>query len=83
MALIMGFVTGSLGVVWPWKTAIYKSNAIDHYILNSNGENRIVNYQRYIPEFSVNTLFALLLIIFGIALVLILQWRAKYKKINR
>ena len=53
MALIMGFVTGSLGVVWPWKTAIYKSNAMDQYILDSNGENRIVNYQRYMPEFSV------------------------------
>lgn len=82
MALIMGFVTGSLGVVWPWKTAIYKSNAMDQYILDSNGENRIVNYQRYMPEFSVDTLFALLLIIFGIALVLGLQWRAKHKKIN-
>ena len=80
MALIMGFVTGSLGVVWPWKTAIFKINAMDQYILNSNGENRIVNYQRYMPEYSVDTLFASLLIIFGIALVLGLQWRAKYKK---
>ena len=77
MALIMGFVTGSLGVVWPWKTAIYKSNAMDQYILDSNGENRIINYQRYMPEFSVDTLFALLLIIFGAVLVLRLQWRAK------
>ena len=55
---------------------------MDQYILDSNGENRIVNYQRYMPEFSVDTLFTLLLIIFGIALVLGLQWRAKYKKIN-
>ena len=77
MALIMGFVTGSLGVVWPWKTAIYKINAMDQYILDSNVENRIINYQRYMPEFSVDTLFALLLIIFGAVLVLRLQWRAK------
>ena len=77
MALIIGFVTGSLGVVWPWKTAIYKSNTMDQYILDSNGQNRIINYQRYMPEFSVDTLFALLLIIFGAALVLGLQWRAK------
>ena len=83
MALIMGFVTGSLGVVWPWKAAIYKNNAMDQYILGSKVENRIVNYQRYMPEFSVDTIFALLLIIFGGALVLGLQWRAKHKKINR
>ena len=62
---------------------IYKSNKMDQYMLNSNVENRIVNYQRYMPEFSVDTLFALLLIIFGIALVLGLKWRAKYKKINK
>ena len=56
---------------------------MDQYILGSKVENRIVNYQRYMPEFSLDTIFALLLIIFGGALVLGLQWRAKHKKINR
>jgi hypothetical protein len=76
----MGFVTGSLGVVWPWKNKVFKRNGIGELILDSNGNNRIENYQRYVPDPNTETLIAILLIILGAAIVLGLQWYGKHQK---
>ena len=80
LALIMGFITGSLGVVWPWKKALYKHDDLGHFIRDSNGEQIIENYQRYLPEMNLQTFYALLLIIFGAAIVLGLQWYGEKQK---
>ncbi|MCQ0111380.1 DUF368 domain-containing protein [Zhouia amylolytica] len=77
-AVIIGFITGSLGVVWPWKQTIYKLNETGNYILDSEGEKIILNYQRYIPNFeSVETWTALGFICIGILIVLALDWYGK------
>jgi hypothetical protein len=76
----MGFITGSLGVVWPWKTKVFKRSGVGELILDSNGNNRIENYQRYLPDPNTETLIAILLIILGIAIVLGLQWYGKHQK---
>lgn len=74
-AIIIGFITGSLGVVWPWKKTIYKINSIGELITDSNGEKIVQNFQRYIPNFSnLETWFALGFITFGILIVLALDW---------
>jgi len=44
LATIVGFITGSLGVVWPWKETIYKQDN-STFILDSRGEQIIENYQ--------------------------------------
>ena len=80
LAVIMGFITGSLGVVWPWKTKVFKRNGVGELILDSNGNNRIENYQRYLPDPNTETLIAILLIILGAAVVLGLQWYGKHQK---
>ncbi len=80
LALIMGFITGSLGVVWPWKKALYKHDDLGLFIRDSNGEQIIENYQRYLPEMNLQTFYALLLIIFGAAIVLGLQWYGEKQK---
>ena len=41
LALIMGFITGSLGVVWPWKNTIYKKNFTGDFLLDSRGKQII------------------------------------------
>jgi len=33
LALIMGFITGSLGVVWPWKKTIFKKDDLGEMLL--------------------------------------------------
>ena len=45
--------------------------------MDSSGQPIIENYQRYIPEFNTQTIYALFLIIFGAAIVLGLDWYGK------
>jgi uncharacterized membrane protein len=80
LALIMGFITGSLGVVWPWKKALYRQDNLSNFITDTNGERIIENYQRYLPELNTQTLYAILFIIFGAAIVLGLEWYGKKRK---
>ncbi|WP_340076697.1 DUF368 domain-containing protein [Leptobacterium sp. I13] len=74
-ALIIGFISGSLGVVWPWKKTVFKTSEPGAYILDSNGDKIIQNYQRYIPDFTtMETWYTFGFIIFGILIVLSLEW---------
>lgn len=73
LATIMGFIIGSLGVVWPWKETIYKTNTDGVFILDSTGKQIIANYQRFLPEFNTQTYIAIAYIAFGILIVLGLE----------
>ncbi|RKS53455.1 putative membrane protein [Gillisia mitskevichiae] len=80
-SVIIGFITGSLGVVWPWKEKIYKLNAEGNFTLDVHGNKVLDNYDRYIPTFAVSeTWFAILFILFGIFIVLGLGWYEKRNK---
>lgn len=82
-AAIIGFITGSLGVVWPWKKTIFLQDSAGTLLLDSNGDRIIVNYQRYLPElFSAETALALGFILAGIALLVFLEWYGKYRLNN-
>lgn len=74
ISAIIGFIVGSLGVVWPWKKTILKMDANGQHILDSSGRTIIENYTRYIPELSTDTYFAIAYIILGILIVLALEW---------
>lgn len=78
---IIGFITGSLGVVWPWKETIYKTTASGEFEYDSNGLKIIANYQRYMPDFhQLETWITLVLIVVGIAIVLGLDWYGQKTK---
>ena len=49
ISTIIGFIIGSLGVVWPWKKTIFKTNMDGEFILDTTGHKIIENYTRYIP----------------------------------
>ena len=74
LASIIGFIVGSLGVVWPWKKTIYKMATDGSFIMDSTGKKVIRNYQRYLPEFSNETYYAIGFIVLGILIVLALEW---------
>lgn len=74
LATIIGFIVGSLGVVWPWKKTIFKTDVEGQLLLDMNGSPIIQNYQRYIPEMNTETLYALIYAILGIGVVLALEW---------
>ncbi len=76
-AIIIGFITGSLGIVWPWKKAIYitQNNVV---LLDQEGNKIIKNYERFVPEiFSLETFLAIFFIFLGVAVILAID---KYDK---
>jgi len=83
LSLLMGFIIGSLGVVWPWKETIYKTAESGSMVLDSRGEKIIENYSRFIPEMQSETYIAMVYILLGIIIVLALEWYGKKtRKIN-
>ncbi len=74
-AVIIGFIAGSLGVVWPWKHKLIKYDGNGNQLFDANGREIIYGYDRYIPtEFSYATLLAIFFIFVGILIVLSLEW---------
>ena len=70
---IIGFIIGSLGVVWPWKKTIFKFDLDGNFILDSAGHRVVENYQRFIPELNNETYTAIIFIVIGILIVLGLE----------
>lgn len=83
-AVIIGFIAGSLGVVWPWKEVVYKTNALGEKILDIKGRYIIKSYNRTLPQdFGSETILAIAFIILGILIVLSLDWYDNYKRKER
>jgi len=77
LATIMGFIIGSLGVVWPWKNTVFKTNLDGSLILDATGKQIISNYDRFLPELNTQTYIAIVYIALGILIVLGLEWYGK------
>ena len=73
ISTIIGFIIGSLGVVWPWKKTIYKLSESGEFLFDSRGEKVVENYNRYIPQLNTETYYAIAFIFLGIAIVLALE----------
>ncbi|WP_396638262.1 DUF368 domain-containing protein [Maribacter sp. R77961] len=80
-AVILGFITGSLGVVWPWKKTIYKTANNGNLMLDTNGKEIIINYERFWPNTtSTETWWALFFVVLGVSILLLLDWYGKNRK---
>ena len=78
-ALIIGFIAGSLGIVWPWKNVIYKTeNGV--FLYDRVGGRIVENYQRYLPNLNeASTWYAILYIIVGFAILYVIDWYGNNK----
>ena len=66
LALLTGFILGSLNIIWPWKK-IAESMIID-------GKEKVLEYHWYFPNITEKeTLIAFTLIVFGIVVVWALE----------
>ncbi len=74
LSAIIGFIVGSLGVVWPWKHTIYKLADDGSHVLDSTGTKIVLNYERYIPQLNSETYYAIAYIFLGIVIVLALEY---------
>ncbi len=80
-AVLIGFITGSLGVLWPWKRTIFKTDAFGTILLDSNKDPIVLNYRRYWPNGSdMETWAAVFFIVFGIFILLSLDWYGRNRK---
>jgi len=74
-AAIIGFIAGSLGVVWPWKEKIYALDSLGNILIDKEGNKIMTNYSRFMPEFfNTETYLAIFFIFLGIFIVLALGW---------
>ena len=81
-ALIIGFISGSLGIVWPWKRAIYKLEN-GKYLVDSAGQKILKNYERYLPDISdTQTWVAIIFILIGISILLLIDYYGKKPENN-
>ena len=66
MAVLTGFIFGSLGTIWPWKNPVYLMQ--DGAEVLKNGKPIIQSYQMYFPqEFSAEVAIAIVLMAAGMA----------------
>lgn len=82
-ALIIGFITGSLGMVWPWKKKVFVLR--DGRVLTDSQNNPVLEgYQRFLPDFELSTTwFSLLCIGLGSILVVGIDFFEHKKKTKK
>jgi len=81
-ATIIGFIVGSLGIVWPWKKEVFaQENGV--FLLDKNQHKIVENFERYVPDFSNSeTWTALFFIFLGIVLILGIDYYGSTRKRN-
>ncbi len=82
-AIIIGFIAGSLGIVWPWKRKLYVEYD-GQLVLDDMGHKILQNYQRFFPDASqLETWFAMLFILAGFALILGIDYYDRKRRSNK
>lgn len=70
IAILSGFILGSLFILWPWKNPVYKLDAMGQPLVKSGGEMIIQGYERFIPtELNSQVLLSIGLILAGILVI--------------
>lgn len=66
IALMTGFILGSLIIIWPWKEETYLLDAAGNPVLKDGGEQIVSGYAWFMPDWSTGeTWLALALIVVG------------------
>lgn len=81
LSVLTGFITGSLGIIYPWKREVYKYDN-GELLTDSTGSLILAGYQRYLPDMDLHLLWVFILIILGIGTVVYLEHIGKKNKPN-
>lgn len=80
IALLTGFILGSMGMIWPWKTPSYALD-VDGNLLMKGGEKVVESYSWNFPNpASIEFLIAILLMILGVLLIWFMEKKAASKE---
>ncbi len=70
IALLTGFVVGSLNLLWPWQEAVY----------NAAGDT-ILRYKKYLPaQWSAEVIWSIIFVLTGVLTIILLEYLAARKK---
>ncbi len=73
LALLTGFVFGSLSIIWPWKKEIFSNEVIDRH-----GEPLLLGYERYLPSvWGLNEIIVLVFMLIGVLSIIVVEYLAK------
>lgn len=79
IALLTGFIFGSVSILWPWQRLIYMMDAAGELVLKK-GEPIVIRYERYLPDSLNGEVFmALFFALLGIASIWAVEWAAEDK----
>lgn len=79
IALLTGFILGSLGIIWPWKNVVYMLDATGEMILKS-GEPIVERYMMAAPVINTEFFIAIFIMLIGIASIWIIEKQALTEK---
>ena len=83
IALLSGFILGSLGLLWPWKNDIYLKDELGNLIVK-DGENVLKGYEWVIPQhFNTEVILAIVFIIAGIITIWATEYLATKQENNK
>ena len=79
IAILTGFILGSLSILWPWQKKIYLYNDFNELIIKK-GEPVVARFERIIPEtFNNEVMTAIIFVLVGIASIWLIEKLAKIK----
>ena len=77
LALLTGFIFGSLSILWPWKEAI-----IQTFQKGDELKEKVIGYDYALPELNIETGIALGLMVSGIIIIALIETTANKLKID-
>ena len=78
LASIIGFIIGTISLVWPWKIEVFKFDNKGVLILNSLGNPKIDYYHYSFPDFSNSYTYEVILsILIGVILIFVINYYGK------
>ncbi|MDY0200192.1 MAG: DUF368 domain-containing protein [Tenuifilaceae bacterium] len=79
VALLTGFILGSLSILWPWKNEIYRVDSMGEFVLKE-GAKIVQGYDLFVPNaLTLEVGFAIFLGITGYLLIALMERIAKAK----
>ena len=80
IAILTGFILGSLNVLWPWKNAVYLNDGFGNTLIKE-GEKVVAKYISVLPEeFNTEAGLAILVAIVGVASITVIEMTASQSK---
>jgi putative membrane protein len=81
LASLVGFIMGSLVILWPWKHEIYRMDEFGKPLLSKSGDYIVQTYERFIPQaIDKEVITAIILMIVGIFTIWGIEFLSRAKR---